>query len=109
MSRDKGADAEREVVQLVRAAGWTVADRNWRSGGGTVGGDIAGGPASTVIEVKRVEAFRLRDYWAQVAADAERAGPGVLPILAHRWSRGPWLGITELDELLALLWQRERR
>lgn len=110
--RRKGAEGELEVVELVRAAGWPRATRNWRSGAGG-NSDIAHGPAATVIESKRTNALRLRQAWDQVASDAERAGPGVLPVLAHRWDgtrweRAPWLGILELDELLALLALRER-
>ena len=106
MSRDKGAKGEREVVALVRAAGWPDASRNWRSGADGHG-DIAHGPALTVIESKLTDHFELRRFWAQVSGDADRAGIGYLPLLAHRWSGGQWLGITELSELLALIALRE--
>ena len=106
MSRDKGAAGEREVLQLVRQAGWHNATRNFASGADG-NGDIAHGPALTIIEVKAVERFELRRSWKQAVTAAVDAGPGYLPVLAHRWNRGPWLGITELDELLALLQLRE--
>ena len=106
MSRAKGAKGENEVRDIVRAAGWPDATRNWRSGAYGFG-DIARGPALTVIESKLTDNFRLHACWEQVSGDARRAGPGYLPLLAHRWSRGPWLGITELDELLALIHLRE--
>jgi hypothetical protein len=116
MSRDKGARGENEVAALVRVAGWPNASRNFASGA-RGHGDIAHGPALTVIESKFTDSFSIRACWAQVSRDAQQAGPGYLPVLAHRWSRGtwedgratpPWLGITELDELLALLQLRER-
>jgi hypothetical protein len=106
-SRDKGAAGELEVLELVHAHGWPRATRNFASGA-RGNSDIAHGPAHTVIEVKRVERFALRAAWAQVQADATNAGPGWLPVLAHRWNRGPWLAVLELDELLALLQLRER-
>lgn len=105
--RDKGARGELEVVELVRAAGWPNATRNFASGA-RGNGDIASGPGLTVIESKYTDHFELRACWAQVTRDAERAGVGYLPVLAHRWTRGTWLGITDLDELLALLALRER-
>ena len=105
--RRKGAAGELEVVEAVRAAGWPNATRNFASGA-RGGSDVANGPAHTLIESKRVEALRLRDSWKQVTADADRAGVGTLPVLAHRWNGGPWLAIRELDELLALLALRER-
>lgn len=106
MSRDKGSKGEREVVALVQAAGWTAATRNFASGGAG-NGDIAFGPAATLIESKFTDNFALRKTWIQASTDAAHAGPGVLPVVAHRWSRGPWLAITELEELLALLRLRE--
>lgn len=114
--RRKGERGENEVAELVRAAGWPNATRNFASGA-RGNGDIAHGPALTVIESKFTDHFELRACWAQVCRDADRAGVGYLPILAHRWSRGtyqdgratpPWLAITELPELLALLQLRER-
>jgi hypothetical protein len=106
MSRNKGARGELEVAALVRAAGWPNATRNFASGA-RGNGDIAHGPALTVIESKFTDHFELRACWAQVTRDAERAGVGYLPLLAHRWNGGTWLGITELDELLALIAHRE--
>jgi Holliday junction resolvase len=107
MSQTKGAGGELEVLELVRANGWPRATRNFASGAAG-NSDIAHGPAGALLEVKRTERLRLRDAWAQVERDARAAGVGVLPVLATRWNRGPWLAITELDELLALLALRER-
>lgn len=107
-SRDKGARGELEVRDLVRAAGWPNASRNFASGAQGLG-DIAHGPALTVIESKLTNHFELRAFWAQVTRDAHGAGVGYLPVLAHRWDGGTWLGITELPELLALIAHREFR
>ena len=109
-SRDKGARGENEVLELVRVH-WPRATRNFASGAAG-NSDIAHGPADVLIEAKRTERLRLRESWRQVERDAWAAGPGILPVLATRWSGGrsgtpPWLAITELDELLALLRLRE--
>jgi hypothetical protein len=106
-SRDKGASGELEVLELVHAAGWPRATRNFASGA-RGNSDIANGPAHTLIEVKRVERFALRAAWAQVSADADQAGPGWMPVIAHRWNRGPWLAIVELPDLLDLIAIQER-
>jgi hypothetical protein len=107
-SRDKGARGELEVVELVRAAGWINATRNFDSGSAG-NGDVAFGPAATLIESKFTDSFALRQCWTQATTDANHAGVGILPIVAHRWTRQTtWLAITELEELLALLWMRER-
>jgi len=112
-SQRKGAAGELEVVELVKAAGWPRATRNFASGA-RGGSDIANGPGDTLIEIKRTSRLRLREAWGQVAVDAGKAGPGILPVLAHRWDGGrwespPWLAVLELDELLALLQLRETR
>lgn len=109
--RNKGARGELEVLQLVHAAGWPHATRNFASGA-RGHSDIAHGPANVVIESKRTERLRLRDAWRQVAADAHAVG--ALPVLATRWNAArfepapPWLAVTELEELLTLLALRER-
>lgn len=109
--RTKGARGELEVVELVKAAGWTHATRNWRSGAEGFS-DIAHGPPLVVIESKRTERLRLRQAWKQVQADARAAGNDVLPLLATRWSAtplepAPWLAVTRLDAVLELLAARE--
>ena len=101
--RRKGAAGELEVLELVRAR-WPRATRGFASGA-TGGGDIAHGPEGVILEVKRVEKFRLRDAWKQASEAAEPNG--LLPIVATRWSRGEWLAVLPLDELLALLHARE--
>jgi hypothetical protein len=107
-SRNKGARGELEVVGLVQAAGWENATRNFDSGSAG-NGDIAFGPAATLIESKLTDHFALRACWTQASTDAAHAGVGILPVVAHRWNRQTtWLAITELEELLALLWLRER-
>lgn len=103
--RSKGARGELEVVELLRAHGWPWAHRNFDSGSAG-GGDVAKGPQGVAFEIKRTETFAIRSAWAQAVADAERRGE--IPVVLHRWNRGPWLAVLEADELLALLRLREQ-
>lgn len=103
-SKSKGNAAELEVVKLVQAAGWPNAHRNFASGG-QGGSDIAAGPGGVTIEVKHQEQFKLKTWWKQASADAEKTQS--MPVLAVRWNRGPWLAVLDLDELLALIAARE--
>lgn len=104
MQRTKGALGEREILDLLHAAGWPHAHRNFQSGG-QGGSDIARGPAGVALEVKRCETARLREWWRQAEADAAHRGD--VPVVVHRWNSGPWLAILPADELLALLRFRE--
>lgn len=96
MSQRKGQTAEREVVLLCEAAGFT--GLRTRSGGGQVRGDIAGIPG-VALEVKRSERESVRAWFDQAAG----ACGSDIPVVAHRKNRGPWLCTLELEEFLALL------
>lgn len=102
--RRKGAVAEREVIQLVRAAGWPDARRT-SDGRRQIGrGDIAQGPQATHIEVKRHERLNVPKALRQVEVDAD---PLDLPVLVHRPSGRGWMATLPLDDLLVLLKLRE--
>jgi hypothetical protein len=101
--RGKGNRFEREVVDALRAMGWTSARRNWQSGG-QGGGDIIGGPADVSIECKHAEACRIWDWLEQCEADAR---PTDIPLLVFRRNRSNTYACLPLDELLALLKLRE--
>lgn len=111
--RSKGARGELEVLELVRAAGWPRATRNFASGAAG-NGDIAHGPEGVVLEAKRTERLRIRDAWRQVNVTAQVAGPGIIPVLATRWSAArfeptpPWLAVLPLEDVLDLLAFKER-
>lgn len=104
-SRDKGARGELEVIDLLHAAGWKHAHRNFDSGSAG-GGDIARGPAGVALEVKRTESLRLREAWQQANEDADTRGD--IPVVMHRWNGGQWIAFLPADELLALLALREQ-
>lgn len=101
--RSKGNRAEREIIDMLRARGWTDARRNWQSGG-QGGGDVINGPEGTSIEVKHCEAARIWDWLAQCENDAR---PTDLPLLFFRRNRSKWYVALEADELLALLQLRD--
>ena len=63
----KGNRAEREVIDLLHAAGWTSARRNFQSGG-QGGGDILNGPTDYHLEVKHRERAEIWKWLAQAEA-----------------------------------------
>lgn len=86
-SRRKGARGELEVLELLRAHGWTRAHRNFASGSAG-GGDVTAGPAGVVLEIKR-HAGRL-DLPAAVRRPRPRAARLTSPssAIAATASRG---------------------
>ncbi len=102
--RTKGAAAEREVINIFKAAGWPHAERtsNGRPQDGR--GDVTNGPAGCHIEVKRHEKLNVPKAFDQAVADADALD---IPVVVHRPSRHEWMATLPLDELLALLQLRE--
>lgn len=98
--RRKGANAEREVVRLLRAHGWPEAKRT--SDGASQGqrGDIAGGPLDVHLEVRRRETINI---WACLAQAERDARDDHLPVVVFRRSRSRWYAALPLDALLDLL------
>lgn len=103
--RRKGAAAEREVIALIREAGWPHVRRTHDGRTQAGRGDVTGGPAHVHIEVKRHERLNVPGALAQVRADADALD---LPVLVHRPSRSDWMATLPLADLLALLALRER-
>lgn len=96
--RRKGVAGEREVRDAFRAGGFDC-DRTPNSGGLRILGDLYGSvPAH--IEVKRQEAARPWLWFEQASSEAPE---GVMPVVAFRRSRSPWLAIVPLEELVALM------
>jgi hypothetical protein len=102
--RRKGAVAEREVIAILRAAGWPHAQRtsNGRDQHGR--GDILAGPPGTHLEIKRQERLNVPKALAQAINDAHQLD---IPIVIHRPSRHNWMATLPLDDLLDLLALRE--
>lgn len=102
-SRRKGADAERELVRILRAAGWPLACRTSDGRVQAARGDIANGPEGTHIEAKSGN-LKLTAALDQVARDAISLD---MPLLAYKPARHAWLGVVYLEDLLPLLKLRE--
>lgn len=103
-ARDKGAAAEREIVQILKAAGWWTARRTHDGRNQNGRGDIHGGPAGCHLEIKRQERLNVPAAIKQAIDDAR---PIDVPIVIHRPSRHDWYATLPLDELLTLLKLRE--
>lgn len=101
--RSKGNRAEREVIDILKAHGWTGAYRNFMSGG-YGGADILNGPAGCSIEVKRQERCSI---WSWLEQCEQAAKPTDIPLVVFRRSRSQWYACLPLEELLPLLRMRE--
>lgn len=96
--RAKGVRGELEVRDVFRLAGLPC-ERTPNSGGLMLKGDLLGDvPAH--VEVKWQETARPWLWFEQARADAPA---GVMPVVAFRRSRSPWLALVQLDQLAALL------
>ena len=97
-SRQKGAGAEREIVEILKAHGYDV-HRTPHSGAlEWLKGDICG-LDDFHIEVKRQEKTCI-DAWCE---QAESQAEGKTALLFYRRSRQPWRVVLRLDDFLRLL------
>ena len=102
-SRNKGKRGEREVVILLREAGFPAAHRSVQYCGRTgTAADVIGLPGIH-IEVKYVEREAVRSWYSQAARDAGAGGRGDIPVVFHRKSRAPWLVTLGAEDFLRLL------
>lgn len=102
-SRQKGKRGELELSKFLREHGYTEARRGVQYQGGHDSADVVGLPGHSV-ECKRVEALSLYDALAQAQRDA---GPGEIPLVAHRRNGKPhhplpWVAILTLDDYLIM-------
>jgi hypothetical protein len=81
LSRNKGANGERELAGIIRE--WLCVDvtRNWQGQAAVGGSDIAGIPG-WAIEVKRAITPRIGSWWVQACQQAESAKQ--MPALMYR-------------------------
>lgn len=94
----KGADAERELVSVLKEYGFSAE----RGGSQTFGEvpDVIGLPGIH-IECKRCEQLRLSEWMNQAIKDSERFGDGI-PAVFHRRNRSPWLVTMRLVDWMQL-------
>ena len=94
----KGADGEKELVEILTANGYPV---TW-GGSQTYGAvpDVSGLPG-VHVEVKRVEKLNVPEAMEQSVIDSIKFRDG-LPALFHRRNRQPWLVTMRLTDWLVL-------
>ena len=103
-SRDKGKRGELLLRDVIRQHGWPGAERGQQRHGGPDSPDVRGGPPGYHFECKFTERLSASQALDQARGDA---GPGEVPIVAHKSSRRPWLAILSLDDLLKILRELE--
>ena len=113
-SKRKGNTGERELCEVLKAAGYESAHRNeQRYIGGVDNPDISAIPGYH-IECKRVEKLSLYEAFEQAehdgAAHGECAGTiahrrcgHAVPVVMHRRNRKPWLCVMKLEDWLKLI------
>ena len=104
-SRDKGARGERELARWLTDNGHP-ARRGQQYSGSPDSPDVVCPSLPLHFEVKRVERLRLHEAMQQAIDDT---GPGMVPVVAYRASRKPWLAIMKLSDLMALMQSLEAR
>jgi hypothetical protein len=99
-SRAKGCRGERELRDVLRAAGFTNARRGQQFSGSPESPDVICEELPTIHwECKRVEAGNPYKWMEQAQRDA-----GVkIPVVAHKRNGQEWLGILSLSDLIRLL------
>lgn len=96
-ARNKGAKAEREVVELIKKHGLDAHRGHvfYRES------DVVGLDGYH-LEVKRQETYQLDKWLEQSEADAKKKNEGV-PLVVFRKSRQPWRVVLNFEEFLNLL------
>ena len=99
-SRQKGAAAERELANYLKARGWD-SRRGQQFSGGKDSPDVVS-ELPYHIECKRVESGNLYNWLDQAKRDAEKGTKP--PLVIHRRNGKEWVAIMPLDELLKIIW-----
>ena len=92
-SKNKGANAEREVAAIILAATGVEVKRNLEQTRG--GGYDLVGIDWLAIEVKRQEKLALPAWWRQTLAQSE---PDKIPCLVYRQNRKAWIWVVGRDK-----------
>lgn len=101
MSRNKGATAERAVVNHMRKNGWPDA-RRYLAGDGRQPGDIDAIPGVS-IEVKCQATYNFPAWLRQAVAEAGERLPVVVAKPNGVTDVGNWWALMRFDDLLDLL------
>lgn len=99
-ARNKGAQAEREVVEIIKKHGLDAHRGHvfYRES------DVVG-LKGFHVEVKRQEVYKLDDWMEQSEKDAAKKDEGI-PIVVFRKSRKPWRVLIDFEDFLELLKER---
>ena len=92
--RDKGVRGEREVLERLESAGFTV--RGLEGSGDHL---AIGHGLMLHVESKRQETARPWAWWEQASSETP---DGCVTVVAFRRSRSRWLALVDLEELLAI-------
>lgn len=99
-SRNKGKRGERDWCEFLRQRGYD-ARRGQQYRGGEDAPDVVCPRLGWLhMEVKRSERLRIREAMEQAAGDA---GPGQVPIVAHRENGKEWLVTLRAEAFVNLL------
>ena len=99
-SRQKGKVGEREWAAFLRERG-IPARRGVQFHGGADAPDVVAEIEGMHAEVKRVEALRIWPALEQAQADA--AAARLMPYVAHRPNRRPWVVVMAAEDWLRLV------
>lgn len=99
-ARNKGAQAEREVVKIIKKHGLDAHRGQvfYRES------DVVG-VKGFHVEVKRQEVYKIDDWMEQSEKDAAKKDEGI-PIVVFRKSRKPWRVLIDFEEFLELIKER---
>lgn len=98
-ARNKGHNAEREIVKVFNAAGWPDVTRNY-SQSEHGGADLVGGPLGMKCEIKRTEQAKV---WAWIDQAKRACQPGDWWCVFFRRNRSDWNALVSVDRLVQLL------
>jgi len=96
-SKQKGKRGELELAEYLRAQGFDQCRRGRQFSG--LGAPDVVGIDTLHIECKRTETLRVHEALAQ----AVRESNGSIPVVMHRRSRGEWIAVLRLADLLRIL------
>jgi Holliday junction resolvase len=104
-SRAKGCRGELELARWLTERGHP-ARRGQQYSGSPDSPDVVCPSLPIHFEAKRTERLRLHEAMQQAVDDA---GKGMVPIVAHKANRKPWLAIMRLSDLMALIQSMEAK
>lgn len=100
-SKRKGKNGELEIVNLLKAAGYSAHRSAQYCGNTGAAADVVGLPGIH-IEVKRVEKLNLKKAYEQAVNDSKENGNNDIPAVFHRGSHEPWMVTLSLSDFLEI-------